>query len=129
MKRSGKWIAAVVILAAMILAVGIHYRSHRLVIRLRVVEPHLTEIDLVNRSSADQALNRDVWVTWNNGDANPAQGGLAGFDAVDSGVGTVIFRPGTTTRPTSLHAGEELAVGWIRLSSDPPLDAHFGAEP
>jgi hypothetical protein len=97
-----------------------HYRKPVLEVRTRSVEARLTEIDLVNVGKTDGRADVAIDVTWDGGTLADAAG-LAGYGkgvAGDKGITFSVSGSGPL-----MHAGESLAVGWVRLSDDSAVHA------
>jgi hypothetical protein len=118
--------------AAALLIGGIywHWREIRVVpiplvqVQLRSVEAQLTEIVLINPARFDAPLPQEIVVSW-IGDAAPAYAALSSYDS-SGGGNTAVFRLHPGTPISTLHAGQPLAVGWIRLAGgDSNLQAHI----
>jgi len=139
MKRSIKLTATVVasVVAGLLIA-GIYLHVYRVQqlqaaratvqIHLRLVEEQLTEVDLLNTGQGEAPLDRDVAVSWDSGDLIDAAA-LPGYDRVDAGPRSVIFRPRVGAEAHRLAAGAEKAVGWVRLSDESTLTARFSQKP
>jgi hypothetical protein len=81
----------------------------------RRVEAGLVEISAANRGELDYSSRLAVEVHWQNARL-VAGDGLHGFDLVDEGPSAVKFQ---TSAPTfRLSAGEDLVIGWLRLSDE-----------
>jgi len=139
MKQSIKLTAtavASVVAGLLVAAVALHvYRVQQLraaraavQIHLRLVEEQLTEVDLLNTGQGEAPLDRNVAVSWASGELIDAAA-LPGYDRVDAGPRSVIFRPRVGTEARRLAAGAEKAVGWVRLSDESTLSARFSDNP
>jgi hypothetical protein len=82
-------------------------------VQLRSLEPQLTEIDLINQGAADAPLTAEVTATW-DGDSAVTSSALSSYENAGGTGDALIFRP-SAAATGKLHAGERLAVGWIRL--------------
>jgi len=88
-------------------------------VEARRVEPGLVGISLINDGELDISSRLSIRVRWHNARL-VAGDGLRGFDLVDGGPSTVIFK--TRTEPCRLPAGETQVIGWLRLSEDREVD-------
>ena len=81
----------------------------------RRVEPGLVEITAANRGELDWSSPPAIQVRWR--DARLVAGdGLHGFDLVDDGPSAAKFQ--ISAPAFRLPAGEQLVVGWLRLSQE-----------
>jgi hypothetical protein len=87
---------------------SVRVKAHR-------VEPGLTEISLVNDGELDISSRLAVQTRW-HGARLIAGDGLRGFELADQTVSSARLQ--TTTQPWRLPAGDQLVIGWLRLSED-----------
>lgn len=83
--------------------------------RSRRVEPGLVEISLENDGELDISSRLAIEVRWQRARL-VASDGLGGFEPVGEDPSTVIFQ--NRSPPRRLPAGEQLVIGWLRLSAD-----------
>jgi hypothetical protein len=93
-------------------------------VNVRHVRAKLMEIDLVNNGNADGPMNRDITVTWADGDLVESQA-LPGFDRSETGRRSVQFHPSDAAAQKTLAPGAVYEVGWVELTEDEPAQAQF----
>lgn len=103
-----RWPTLSAIVEARLPRKSVRVKAHR-------VEAGLTEISLVNDGELDISSRLAVQTRW-HGARLLAGDGLRGFELADQTLSSARLQ--TTTQPWRLPAGDELVIGWLRLSED-----------
>jgi len=92
----------------------------------RRVEPGLVEINLVNDGDLDFSSRLAIEVRWQRARL-VASDGLGGFEPVVGNPSTVKFQ--NRSQPRRLPAGEQLVIGWVRLTEDREVELEIRKVP
>ena len=98
----------------------------QLAAEIRIPEPRLIEIDLVNSGTADAPIDRIIVVTW-SGARFMAGDAIGGFEIADLTAGSARLAPTGRAPGGRLGPGARRMIGWLRFDGDP--EAHVHVEP
>jgi hypothetical protein len=89
---------------------------------IRHPESKLTEIDLVNNGSASGLVTAVVDINWPDADLVEAKA-LSNYIETETGRRSARFSPPTTQPAATLAPGQPIAIGWVKLTDDVPVNA------
>jgi hypothetical protein len=85
--------------------------------------PRLLDVYLRNDGEADETLQHSVTITWNGSELVAAEA-IGGFERLDAPGRTVTFQPSNFPAGRWIAPGEQIQVGWLRLSADTEVQTH-----
>lgn len=94
---------------------------------LRHPESKLTEIDLVNNGSAPGPVTATVDITWPDADLVEAKA-LSNYVETETGRRSARFSPPTTQPAATLAPGQPIAIGWVKLTDDVPVNGEIAGK-